>query len=65
MECLEMQNDTGVFHALDDYGNWLGMGTRDAITARRLHAEGDVLWCPKEWLVNGWRDRDAPPPKRH
>jgi hypothetical protein len=52
-----MKNDTPVFHAFDLYGQWVGMGTREAIEKRRLHGDGIVFWCPHELLIDGWRDR--------
>ena len=30
------------------------MGTRAAIAARSLEAQGPVHYCPKEWLNDGW-----------
>ena len=52
-----MKNDTAVFHAVDLYGHWIGMGTREAIEKRGLHCDGEVYWCSHKLLVNGWRDR--------
>ena len=52
-----MKNDTWVYHAFDDYGNWVGMGTTAAIKKRRLHPEGGVLCCPHQFLVDGWLKR--------
>ncbi len=56
-------NDTPVYHAFAfnsntvDYDIWVGVGTRDAIAKRGLRGDGFVLWCPHEWLVDGWRDK--------
>lgn len=57
-----MPNDTAVFHAsaydsaIGDY-KWVGTGTRYAIMRRNLKITSEVFWCPKAWLVDGWRDR--------
>lgn len=51
-----MKNDTAVFHAFKN-GVWMGMGTREAIRRRGLESDGLVLWCPHEFLVDGWRGR--------
>ena len=50
-------NDTPVYHAFDDCGNWIGMGTTQAIKKRRLRSDGIVHWCPHEYLVDGWRNK--------
>ena len=52
-----MKNDTAVFNAVDLYGRWIGMGTREAIEKRGLYRDGEVYWCSHKLLVNGWRDR--------
>jgi len=58
-----MQNDTPVRHAFAynpqtvQHDLWVGMGTHEAIAKRGLKGEGDVYWCPHQWLVDGWRDR--------
>ena len=39
------------------YDDWRGMGTRSAIAARSLEAQGPVHYCPKEWLNDGWLDK--------
>lgn len=64
-----MPNDTQVFDALAynpltvQHDIWVGMGTFDAIRERGLKAElTTVCYCPKEWLVDGFRSKDAPPP---
>jgi hypothetical protein len=40
-----------------EYDDWRGMGTRAAIAARSLEAQGPVHYCPKEWLNDGWLDK--------
>jgi hypothetical protein len=58
-----MKDDTAVFHAFAwnpataQYDDWKGMGTRVAIVARSLEAQGPVHYCPKEWLKDGWLDK--------
>jgi hypothetical protein len=52
-----MKLDTAVYHAFDLYGQWVGMGTQEAIEKRRWHADGVIFWCPHELLVDGWRWR--------
>ena len=59
-----MKNDTAVYPALAfnpvtcNYNSWKGTGTREAIAKRGLRPDlTELLYCPKEWLVDGWRDR--------
>jgi hypothetical protein len=46
------KDDTAVFHAFAwntvkaEYDDWRGMGTRAAIAARSLEAQGPVHYCP-------------------
>jgi hypothetical protein len=66
-----MTNDTAVYDAMAynpstvDYDIWVGLGTREAIANRGLKPDWATLrYCPKEWLVDGFRSKDAPPPPR-
>jgi hypothetical protein len=59
-----LENDTAVYHALAfnpqtyEYDIWVGTGTRTAITKHGFQPDlSELLYCPKEWLVDGWRDR--------
>ena len=54
---MKNRNSTAVFHVFDDYGQWVGMGTREAAEKRGFHIDGLVHWCPRELLVDGWRGR--------
>jgi hypothetical protein len=65
-----MTNDTAVYDALAfnlqtiEFDIWVGMGTREAITQRGFKADPATLcYCPKEWLIDGFRAKDAPPPR--
>jgi hypothetical protein len=55
-----MTNDTPVYPAFAynpatvDFDIWRGIGTREAIAKLGLRGRGLVLWCPHEWLVDGW-----------
>lgn len=58
-----MNNDSPVYHAFAynpvtaQYDIWAGIGTTYAIAKRGLRADGFVLWCPHEWLIEGWRNK--------
>ena len=59
-----MQNDTPVYHAnaynhvTGQFDIWVGTGTLEAIEKRGLKpALQELLYCPKEWLTEGWRSR--------
>jgi hypothetical protein len=64
-----MPNDTAVYDALAynpstvQHDIWVGAGTREALRKRGLKADPATLaYCPKEWLVDGFRAKDTPPP---
>ena len=61
MNTQKLENDTAVFHAMRyDHSRgvnvWVGkIGTRDAIVEAELQVdESYILYCPHEWIENGW-----------
>jgi len=62
MSAERQVNDTAVYHALkwdSQHGDnvWVvgKIGTREAVIKAGLKPdEAYVLWCPHEWLENGW-----------
>jgi hypothetical protein len=67
-----LQNDTAVYDAMAynpstiNYDIWVGLGTLEAIKKRDLKPDMATLrYCPKEWLTDGFRPKDAPPPEKY
>lgn len=64
-----MTNDTPVYDALAfntstvRYDIWVGTGTREALSKRGLKPDlATLAYCPREWLTDGFRSKDTPPP---